>query len=85
MRLQWSCCSSRAAIVVLQLDPSKDGVEDDVRMDSMNADSREGSCDKDQNYVTNRLPQKNVLIKGRNFEFAIGRLISRGRYGAVYE
>ncbi|KAM3717301.1 putative serine/threonine-protein kinase [Dirofilaria immitis] len=54
-------------------------------MDSMNADSREGSCDKDQNYVLDRLPQRNVLIKGRNFEFAIGRLISQGRFGAVYE
>lgn len=54
-------------------------------MDSMNIDSREGSCDKDQNYISNRLPDKNALIKGKNFEFATGRLICHGRYGAVYE
>uniref|UniRef100_A0A915PR03 Protein kinase domain-containing protein n=1 Tax=Setaria digitata TaxID=48799 RepID=A0A915PR03_9BILA len=54
-------------------------------MDSKDAGSREGSCESDQNYVSNRLPHKNVLIKGRNCEFAIGRLISRGRFGAVFE
>lgn len=51
----------------------------------MNADSIEGSCNNDQNYILSRLPEKNVLIKGKNFEFAIGRTISLGRFGAVYE
>lgn len=47
--------------------------------------SLEESCDKDLNFISNRLPNKNILIKGKNFEYAIGRLISHGRYGAVYE
>ncbi|CAG9540177.1 unnamed protein product [Cercopithifilaria johnstoni] len=54
-------------------------------MNSMSVDSCEGSCDNDQSYISNQLPDKNVLIKGKNFEFAIGRLISQGRFGAVYE
>lgn len=54
-------------------------------MNSVDVDSREGSCDKDQNDIERRLPDKNVLIKGKNFEFAIGRRIYRGRFGAVYE
>ncbi|VDD97621.1 unnamed protein product [Enterobius vermicularis] len=49
--------------------------------------SREGSCcdNNDDNGIQQRLPQKNCLIKGRQFSFAIGRQISVGKFGAVYE
>ncbi|VDN06801.1 unnamed protein product [Thelazia callipaeda] len=56
-----------------------------TEMNEANMTSREGSCDKDESFITNRLPSKNVLIKGKDFEFAIGKMISRGRFGAVYE
>lgn len=55
------------------------------RMNSVSVDSCDGSCNNDESYISSRLPDKNVLIKGKNFEFAVGRLISQGRFGAVYE
>lgn len=53
--------------------------------DSQFNNSREGSCDKNQYDVENKLPDTNCLIKGRQFSFAVGRQIARGRMGAVYE
>lgn len=47
--------------------------------------SREGSCEKDERELQKRLPEKNCLIKGKQFAFAVGHQISVSRFGAVYE
>lgn len=47
--------------------------------------SRETSCENDRDEIQKRLPEKNCLIRGKNFSFAIGRQLSLGRFGAVYE
>lgn len=47
--------------------------------------SNEGSCERELSDVESLLPDKNCLIRGKNYAFAIGRRIARGRFGAVYE
>uniref|UniRef100_A0A914S6X2 Protein kinase domain-containing protein n=1 Tax=Parascaris equorum TaxID=6256 RepID=A0A914S6X2_PAREQ len=47
--------------------------------------SNEGSCERELPDVESRLPDKNCLIRGKNYAFAIGRRIAQGRFGAVYE
>lgn len=54
-------------------------------MPNDNDDSREGSCEKGQDDIENRLPDMNCLIRGKQYEFAVGKRIARGKFGGVYE
>ncbi|GMT10720.1 hypothetical protein PFISCL1PPCAC_2017 [Pristionchus fissidentatus] len=43
------------------------------------------SCEREDEDWDERLPSKNQIIRGKEGSYSIGKMISRGRFGAIYE
>lgn len=44
------------------------------------------SCEREEDEEwDDRLPGKNQMIRGKDATYSIGKMINRGRFGAIYE